>query len=310
MIHCIAIFGPTASGKSSLALELAKEYNGDIISCDSMQIYRGMNIGTAKPTRQEQMLVPHKMIDICDPDDSFSVFDYKKLAEEAIQDTIDQNKIPFIVGGTGLYFDALFFNQDFGDFNVSEEIHNELSNKAEHSDGTLLLQELAKIDPESAQKLHPKDKKRIVRALEVYYSTGKTLTHFRHESRKKKGKFEYTKIFLNFHDRDILYNRINQRVDQMIAAGLVDETGALYQSGAFLGKTANQAIGYKEILPHLLGHASLDECVDVLKQKSRNYAKRQITWFRRYHDANTVFMDDEDPINVARKIIDRQIVGE
>ena len=303
MKRVLAIFGPTASGKSGLALALAKNINGVIISADSMQIYRDMNIGTAKPTSAEMQEVPHKMIDICSPSASFSVYDYKIKAEEEISNTLKDGQIPIVVGGTGLYFDALFFNNDFGEMEVNPDIRAKLNDRANAGKGRELLHELAEVDPEAAAPLHEKDIKRIIRGLEVYLSTGKTLSSFKAKSRIASSEFDFIKIFLNYKNRDTLYNRINQRVDIMLEQGLVEETIKLKKMGCFDTQTASQAIGYKELLPFLSGERSFDECVEILKQKSRNYAKRQLTWFRRYEDANVIWMDEsEDPLADAQKI--------
>ncbi len=302
----IAIFGPTASGKSSLALQLAKALNGVIISADSMQIYRGMDIGTAKPTKEEMASVPHKMIDICLPNKTFSVYDYKKMAEQEIRLAIQEGKLPIVVGGTGLYFDALFYNTDFGDFEIDETIYRDLKKRAEHGEGSALLEELRAIDPVCAEKLHEKDIKRILRGLIVYHSTGKTLTEFQHKSHQEASEFQFLKFHLSYSDRQNLYRRINQRVDQMISNGLLDELKLFLSPNRDTFTTSSQAIGYKEFLPYIQQKKSFEECLETLKQKTRNYAKRQITWFRRYHDAIDVCMDcDSSPYDfVLQKTIE------
>ncbi len=300
MKRVVAIFGPTASGKSSLALEMAKGLNGIIISADSMQIYREMDIGTAKPTIEELKSVPHRMINICSPTQPFSVYDYKKCAEEEIESALAQNFVPIVAGGTGLYFDALFFNNDFGDMEVDPQIRKDLNARAMSGESKKMLEELAAIDPETAAPLHEKDLKRIIRGLEVYLSTGSTLSSFKSQSRTKSGKFEFIKIFLNYRDREALYQKINLRVDQMIDKGLLNETQTLMEKGYFDSPTASQAIGYKELLPYFRGERSLKDCTDILKQKTRNYAKRQLTWFRRYEDALTIWMDENpSPLQAA-----------
>ena len=300
MKRVIAVFGPTASGKSSLALRLAKELNGVIISADSMQIYREMNIGTAKPTAAEMEEVPHRMIDICSPAESFSVYDYKKLAEAEIEAVLSSNRIPIVTGGTGLYYDALFFNNDFGEMEIDPKIREGLNARAQNGEGLALLSELAAIDPQTAAPLHEKDLKRIIRGLEVYLSTGTPLSVYKEKSRTASPNYSYLKLFLNYRNRDALYLRINQRVDAMMEQGLLDETKTLLSKGCFDSPTAAQAIGYKELLPYVHGERSLEECVEILKQKTRNYAKRQLTWFRRYEDANTLWMDEEgDPVAMA-----------
>lgn len=303
MNRCLAFFGPTASGKSSLAYRLAGELNGNIISVDSMQIYRGMDIGTAKPTSEEMESIPHKMINICDPHESFSVYDFKRMAETEIRATLKHGKVPILVGGTGLYFDSLFFNTDFGEFDIKPEIRTELEQQLAKHGGLFLLEQLRTLDPEAAQPLHEKDHKRILRALEVYYSTGKTLTQFKLQSHKNKSEFDFLKFSLVFEHRENLYQRINDRVDSMVEDGLVEEVKRVYEANLLSYKTASQAIGYKEIIPFFTEGKSLDECLDTLKQKTRNYAKRQLTWFRRYEDAYELVMDNnEDPFLTALSV--------
>jgi len=301
MKRVIALFGPTASGKSSLAFQLSLELNGLIVSADSMQIYKKMDIGTAKPSEAEMKQVPHRMINICSHNETFSVYDYKKRAEEEIDDALSAGLVPIVTGGTGLYFDALFYNTDFGEMEIKPEIRNELSRRVLNGEAAILLSELFAIDPETAAPLHEKDVKRIVRGLEVYLSTGTPLSVFKANSRTQSSKFHFLKLFLNYKKRDLLYNRINQRVDLMLDQGLVRETEGLLRDGCFESPTASQAIGYKELLPYFQNQRSLDECVSILKQKTRNYAKRQLTWFRRYEDAITIWMD-EDPDPFARAL--------
>ncbi|MBR4288365.1 MAG: tRNA (adenosine(37)-N6)-dimethylallyltransferase MiaA [Clostridia bacterium] len=303
MKKVIAVFGPTASGKSSLAIELAKELNGVILSADSMQIYREMNVGTAKPTADELAAVPHRLIDICDPTESFSVYDYKKMAEEEIEKAIEQGFLPIIAGGTGLYFDALFFNTDFGEMEIDPKIRERLNARACCGEGAKLLEELSAIDPETAAPLHEKDLKRIIRGLEVFYSTGTPLSEYKKKSKTRNSEYDFLKIFLNFQSREKLYNRINVRVDQMMDLGLENETRQLLEKGYFDSPTASQAIGYKELLPYFRGERSLTDCIEILKQKTRNYAKRQLTWFRRYEDAQTIWMDtDSSPVQTALQL--------
>ena len=281
MKTCIAVFGPTASGKSSLGLRLAKELNGVIISADSMQIYREMDVGTAKPSASEQAEIPHRMIDICDPTDKFSVYDYKAMAENEIRSTFCQGLQPIIVGGTGLYLDALFYNTNFGDFEIDPDFRMKLKERSEKEWNHALLNELSKIDPDSAAPLHEKDTKRILRALEVYYSTGKTLNEFKEESRKEASEFDFLKFYLVYRDRQTLYDRINKRVDEMLEQDLLNETESLLRRGLLTGTTAAQAIGYKEFVDALNDRCSMEDAVALVQQSSRKYAKRQLTWFRR-----------------------------
>jgi len=309
MTRVIAIFGPTASGKSTLALMLAERFNGAIVSVDSMQLYKGMDIGTAKPSLEDQARVPHYMIDCLEPCASFSVYDFKLQAEQAISNIAKQGKLPILVGGTGLYFDALFNNTQFGEMDLDPRIRQCLSERAANGEGESMLEELRRLDPETGVLLHPKDLKRIIRGLEVYYSTGKTLTEFKRRSHNMQCEFDFLKLSLVYRSRDVLYERINKRVDQMLRQGLVEEARAVY-SQSLAGGTASQAIGYKELLPYLKGESSLEDCVEQLKMKTRNYAKRQITWFKRYDDAVHICMDcDEDPFYVAEQNVKNYMEG-
>ncbi len=299
MKKAVFIVGPTASGKSGLGLKLAQEWGGAILSADSMQIYREMNVGTAKPTDAERRLVPHEMIDIRSVEEPFSVYDFKKEADAALSRIYAAGKTPFVVGGTGLYVDAILNNTEFGEMETDPSIREALEKEAEEGRAALLLERLREVDPETAAPLHEKDVKRIVRALEVYESTGLTLSGFKEASHRKKPDFRSLILYLCYHDRAALYERINRRVDQMMENGLLDETKRLLEAGAFASKTASQAIGYKELLPVITEGAPLSDAVELLKQRTRNYAKRQITWFNRY-DAIRLEMDlDPDPVKTA-----------
>ncbi len=302
MIPCICIFGPTASGKSALAFRLCRDIGGTIISADSMQIYRGMDIGTAKPTKEERLLVAHKMIDFLDPGARYSVFDYQAAAEREICAAWARGSVPVVVGGTGLYIDALLFHTDFGDVEISPAVADDLKKQVEEGHTAALLEELKSADPETAASLHIKDVKRIVRALAVYRSTGKTLSSFKRASHNSKGEIEYLPFCLCFRDRGVLYDRIEKRVDSMVREGLIEETRDLFNKGALDGTTASQAIGYKELLPYLSGEKALADCLALLKQKTRNFAKRQITWFKRYQFAVPLYMDDPvDPYPILKE---------
>ncbi|MBQ3866080.1 MAG: tRNA (adenosine(37)-N6)-dimethylallyltransferase MiaA [Clostridia bacterium] len=299
MIPAICIFGPTASGKSGLALRLAKEFGGTIISADSMHIYRRMDVGTAKPTREEQRSAPHKMIDICDPEDDYSVYDYQRDALFEIENAWRASSLPVVVGGTGLYVDALLFNTAFGEMEIDPSVRERLHERAAAGEGAAMLEELRRVDPETALPLHEKDLKRIVRALEVWYSTGETLSAFKARSHEKSGVVDFLTFNLLFRDRAVLYARIDRRVDEMMNNGLLEETKTLLREGVFSRRTASQAIGYKELIPFLEGEKTLEECVSTLKQKTRNYAKRQITWFKRYTEAVPLYMDGiDDPYSI------------
>ncbi len=276
----ICICGPTASGKTALSVALAQQLHTEIISADSMQIYRGMDIGTAKPTLEERQGVPHHLFDVCEPSEPFSVARYVELADAAAQDILSRGMTPVVVGGTGLYMDALIecstFSGDETDLSVREKYQRmaaEQGNEAVHA-------RLAAVDPESAEKLHPNNLKRVIRALEVYEQTGMTIIEFNRLHKRPQPKYEALKIGLCPADRQTLYDRIDRRVDQMLEDGLVAETERLLREGSLTG-TAAQAIGYKELLGYLSGEQTLEDCVALLKQRSRNYAKRQLTWLKR-----------------------------
>lgn len=276
----IVITGPTASGKSAAAVELCKKINGEIISADSMQIYRGMDIGTAKPSHDEQEGIPHHMIDLIDPTMRFSVAEYKKEATGIIYDILHRGKIPVLCGGTGLYLSAMIEGTEYTPVKTDVMLREELENELEEKGVDSLWDELSRIDPEAIQILHRNDTKRILRAIEVYRLTGKTKTELNKISKEKGPEFTYHSFCIN-HDRDILYQRINMRVDQMLDKGLLQEIDNLLKTYPGLSNTAYQAIGYKEFMPYLRGEITLREAVDAVKQATRNYAKRQLTWFRK-----------------------------
>ncbi len=298
----IVIVGPTASGKTSLAVRLAKEMNGEVISADSMQIYKGMDIATAKPTAEEMGGIRHHLIDFLPANESFSVAKFKQLAENAIDDIISRGKTPIIAGGTGLYVSAVVDNTSFLDCGNSD-IRQKLEKRAEQEGIETLFEELKSLDAETAEKLHINDSKRIIRALELYYSTGQTMTKQRELSHLEQSRFDFCIIGLNAHDRQFLYDRINRRVDIMLENGLIDEAKAFYSSD--YSNTAKQAIGYKELKPYIDGEVSLDEAVEKLKTETRRYAKRQLTWFRKMENIHWIYIDDtqSEPLGCAREII-------
>ena len=290
-----AVVGPTASGKSALALELAKRHGGEIISCDSMQIYKRMNIGTAKPTVAEQSAVRHHLIDIVEPDVSFSCEDYVAYADKAIADCVSRGKIPIICGGTGLYLDTLLRGGNSAPVGDTSAIRAELTARAEREGADAIYAELMRVDRESAEAIHPNNVKRVIRALEIYYSCGVPKSELDRVSKQTEPRYDAIVLMLKYADRDILYRRIEKRVDQMIAEGLLDETRALMEEGVFeKNGTAAQAIGYKEIISYLDGESTLDEAVEKLKLSTRRYAKRQLTWFRHNADAKRLYIDRED----------------
>ena len=287
----IVIVGPTASGKTALSIELAKKINGEIISCDSMQIYKDMNIGSAKPTIEEMQGIKHYLIDIVEPTERFSVAEYKKRAEKAIEEILKKGKTPIVIGGTGLYANSLIYGIEYNEIEFDEKFRSELMKKAETDDGLqLLYEEAKKIDPIAVEKISNNDKKRIIRILEIYNSTGKTKTEQEQESRKNAVKYDY-KVFAINMERTVLYERINKRVDIMIEQGLIEEVkNILKKYNEF--PTAMQAIGYKEIVEYLNGDLTKQEAIDKIKQESRRYAKRQITWFKKIE--NVKWLDGLD----------------
>ena len=280
MNNIICIAGPTASGKTALAVELAKLVDGEVISCDSMQIYRGMDIGTAKPTKEEMQGIPHHMLDVCDPDEDFSVSRYCELADPILQDILARDKTAIIAGGTGLYMDALIRGNDFAPCPATG-MREKLEAQADEIGMEAMLEQLRAIDPEAAARLHVADRKRVIRALEVYYETGETITA--HNLRTQAIPPKYTPVWfaLEDEDRQDLYDRIDSRVDIMLEMGLMDEIRSLLASGIPEKATSMQAIGYKEFVDALHGRCSVDDAAALVKQSSRRYAKRQLTWFRR-----------------------------
>ena len=276
----ICICGPTASGKTALSVALAKQLHTEIISADSMQIYRGMDIGTAKPTVAEQQGIPHHLLDICEPNEPFSVARYVELADAAAQDILSRGMIPLIVGGTGLYMDALIECSTFSGDETDLSVRQKYQHIADTQGNLTVHALLAKVDPESAQRLHPNNLKRVIRALEVYEQTGMTIGELNRRHKRPQPKYNAVKIGVCPAERQTLYDRIDKRVDQMLSDGLLEETRGLLSRGMLTG-TAAQAIGYKELLGFLEGKDSLDSCVQLLKQRSRNYAKRQLTWLKR-----------------------------
>ncbi len=275
----IVIAGPTASGKSKLAIELAKKVNGEIISADSMQIYKDMNIGTAKVSKEEMQDIKHYMIDVISPEERYSVSAYKKDAEKCIKEILSKGKTPIICGGTGLYINSLIYGIEFREEKIDEEYRNELNKIAENGRLDELYNKALEIDPEAMKKISKNDKKRIIRILEIYKKTGKTKTQQDIESRKNGVEYNY-KVFVINMDRELLYDRINKRVDQMINEGLIEEVKAILKKYKKF-PTAMQGLGYKEVVNYLQGNVSKEEMVEEVKMETRRYAKRQITWFKK-----------------------------
>ena len=275
----LTIAGPTASGKTRLAVELAQRFGGEVVSCDSMQIYRQMDIGTAKPTAEEMGGVPHHMLDVAEPEENYSAARYVEQASACVDEILARGKLPIVAGGTGLYRDALLAGRTFATF--SGRYRDDLQRRAAQGELPQLYQELRHVDPARADKLHPADEKRILRALEVWYETGKTITEHDEESRRQPPRYDAVSIGLAFTRREDMWERIDRRVDEMMAAGLADEVRALLDRGVPPDCTAMQAIGYKEMAAALKEGRSLEEAAEEIKLRSRQYAKRQLTWFRR-----------------------------
>lgn len=278
----IVICGPTASGKTSLSIELAKQINGEIVSADSMQIYEDMNIGTAKPTVEEMDGIKHYLIGGISPTVRYSVADYKKAALSAIDEILKKGKTPIVVGGTGLYVDSLVYGIDYDDVEVDLEYRNKLENIANEKGLEYLYNEAKKIDPQAMEKISINDQKRILRVLEIYNATGKTKTEQEIESRSKENPYDYY-VFAIDMEREKLYERINKRVDIMLEQGLVDEVKQVTEKYKNL-PTAIQGLGYKEVIEYLNGNCSYEEMVEKIKIETRHYAKRQLTWFRKNKD--------------------------
>ena len=296
----IVITGPTASGKTALSVRLAKEIGAEIVNADSMQIYKYMDIGTAKPTVDEREGVPHHLIDIVNPDELFSVARYCECAKEAIDDIHSRGKIAVMVGGTGLYVDSLVNNIQFSETEPDEEYRKSLEDDAEKLGNEYIYEKLKTIDPESAAKIAVQDTKRIIRALEVYHVTGKTITWHNEQSRSVPSPYNTTMFAISMN-REALYDKINRRVDVMLELGLVDEVKKILSMGVDEKATSMQAIGYKEIVGYLKGEISLEKAADDIKQGSRRYAKRQLTWFRRNNNINWIENDVEQILKVLNK---------
>lgn len=281
----LVITGPTASGKTWLAVELAKKRNGEVVSADSMQIYRRMDIGTAKPTTEEMGGVPHHMIDVVDPEEDFSVARYVDMAARRVEDVLARGKLPILAGGTGLYVDSLLSGRTFAAFDEDSALRGQLEERFRARGGAAMLEDLSKVDPDSAARLHPNDGKRIVRALEVWLTTGKTITTHNRETKALPPRYNALTLTLDFARREDMWERIDRRVDRMMADGLTEEVRRLLDSGVPKTCTAMQAIGYKEMAAALLGDGDTAAAAEEIKLRSRQYAKRQRTWFRRNQEA-------------------------
>ena len=304
MHNIIAIVGPTAVGKSALALELARRLNGEIISCDSMQIYKHMDIGTAKPTKEEMAEIKHHLIDIKNPNEDFSCADYALYAKKAIDDIISRGKTPIFCGGTGLYLDSVIEIESFSSSVKDENYRAELELFAKENGNEALHQMLAEVDAQSASEIHPNNTKRVIRALEIFKCTNIPKSEWDKRSREQAPPYDSTVLFLTCKDRAVLVERIEKRVDIMLEQGLLDEARYLYENGYLNEKyTSYSAIGYKELLPYLKGEDTLENCVERLKISTRQYAKRQLTWFGRRESYNKIYVDEENALESALKIL-------
>ena len=289
----IVICGPTASGKTALSIELAKKIEGEIVSADSMQIYKDMNIGSAKVTPEEMEGIKHYLIDFVSPDERYSVANYKQDAKKAIEKIISKGKTPIVVGGTGLYVDSLIYEIEYNDIEIDEEYRRKLETIKEKEGLDILYKKALEIDPKAMEKISSNDSKRIMRVLEIYHSTGKTKTQQEFESRTKEIPYDYRVFAINM-DREKLYDRINKRVDIMLEKGLVNEVKNLLKKYNNF-PTAMQGLGYKEVKDYLEGNLSYEEMINKIKQESRHYAKRQLTWFRK--NENTIWIDGLNDTN-------------
>jgi tRNA dimethylallyltransferase len=304
-IPVVAVVGPTASGKSRLAVELALRNNGEVISADSMQIYQGMRIGTAKPTAEEMCGVPHHLIDFADLSQPFSVANYVELASKCIAELNSRGKLPIIAGGTGLYVRSLLHNIQFTEDDRDEALRTELFRKAEQEGVQSLVEELSCFDPQSAERIHPNNIGRMIRAIEIYRTTGITMTEQNERSKRIPTPYHACVIGLDYRNRQTLYDRINLRVDLMMDSGLLAEANEVLNRPN--SQTALQAIGYKELVPYFHGECSLEESVEHVKRESRRYAKRQLTWFRRDEDIHWIMADDYDNFDEVAEQANRAI---
>ncbi len=303
-IKVIAVVGPTAAGKTALGVKLAAALGGEVVSCDSMQVYRGMSIASAKPTEEEMGDIKHHLIDYVNCDEPYSVARFCADATVAINDIVSRGKLPVLVGGTGLYVNSLLDSVTFADAEVDVQLREKLYKRAQQEGNEALLEELRAVDPDSAARLHVNDLKRIVRALELYHS-GTTMTAQIEGSHRVEPPYEPILIGITCADRQRLYERINRRVDLMVEAGLVEEARAAFEQG--LSQTAAQAIGHKELYPYFLGEKPLDECLETLKMQTRRYAKRQLSWFRRDERINWIYTDEvTDTVGAALEIIKKE----
>ena len=305
----VAIGGPTASGKTALSVKLASEFQGEIISADSMQIYRGLDVGTAKVTPEETQGVPHHLVDIVGPEQSFSVADYVQAARACAEQIAQRGNLPFVVGGTGLYLSSLLNGIQFTPHKPTTEVRATLEQELAEKGREALYEELCRLDPEGAACVHPNNTPRLLRALELYRTTGRTMSQQKAASRPQTLPYHALLLILNDPDREALYRRIDSRVDRMAEQGLLEEARRVWQNRE-CWHTAAQAIGYKELFPYFEREAELEPCLDDLKQASRRYAKRQLTWFRRMEGAHWLDVSDPETPAKARQLVECFLNGE
>ena len=305
-IPLVVVMGATASGKTALAIDIAKAIDGEIVSADSMQIYKYMDIGTAKPTTAERAECVHHLIDFIEPDEEFSVADYVTLAHKTIKDITDRGKIAVMCGGTGLYIDSVVNDVEFGKMENDYSLRQELSALAQKEGGEVLLKMLAEFDPVSANRLHKNNIKRIIRAIEFYKLSGEPISEHQEKTKLIESRYSAVKFMID-RERSELYERINRRVDIMLSDGLYNEVKSLYDKGYTSGLNSMQGIGYKELLGCIAGDITFDEAVDMIKQNSRRYAKRQLTWFRR--DSQINLLNPTDAATVAIQTIKQNFFG-
>ena len=301
----IVITGPTATGKTALGAALCLYMGGEVISADSMQVYRGMDVGTAKATREEMRGVPHHMLDVCPPEEDFSAARWVDLAAACAEDIFARGKVPVIVGGTGLYIDSLLSGRSFAAAPEDGALRAELSARYDALGGEAFREELRKIDPDRAERLHPADKKRLVRAMEVYRLTGKTISQHDEETKRVPPRWPSVRFALDFERRETLYGRIDRRVDEMLRRGLMEEVKGLLSAGLSPCSTAMQAIGYKEAAAYLADRMSYDEAEEEIKRASRRYAKRQLTWLRRDAALHWIVWQEEPDIKRGLAFVER-----
>jgi len=301
-IPILAVVGPTASGKTALAVDIALRYGGEVVSADSMQVYRGMDIATAKPSMEERKGVPHHLMGVIDPSVPFSVAEYAQMAHETIRDIHDRGRLPILAGGTGLYVDAVLRDLAFAEMKSDPALREELFSLGREQGPAALWELLRECDPESAASLHENNMGRVVRAIEVYRLTGVPMSEQQRRSRAGRSRYLPLKLGLNFRDRQVLYSRINARVDKMLEEGLLEEAREFLRRSS--GPTAAQAIGYKELLGYFSGALSLDQAAENLKRESRRYAKRQLTWFRRDEEILWFYPDETNLCQMEKNICD------